>query len=201
MNKIKAISILFGFLILFPLSNCLTADERDPLVGQKAPLITGKNATGKGLLRLNSLMSEVAYERDEDGKLKEVDGKYVLQVTKNVVVLNFFSTTCIPCMREIPTFNRLAKAYRGQPVKMIYVNIDPDVRIYKIRRFIARKRIRVPMMLPNQKEAIRKYKALSLPRLVIIDRSGRIGDVITGFHSDLAEKLTEKIDRMIAEGG
>jgi len=39
----------------------------------------------------------------------------VMQVTRNVVVLNFFATYCIPCIREIPAYNRLYQKYQGQP--------------------------------------------------------------------------------------
>lgn len=194
--KIKSI-LIFLLSICLLSSQVIASEEPDPMIGSKAPLITGKKAKGKGLLKLNKLMTELSYEKDENGKFIEKNGKFVLKVQKNVVVLNFFSTTCIPCMREIPTYNELAEKYENKPVKMIYVNIDADVDSFEIARFIARKRIKVPMMLPNQREAIRKYKAYTLPRMVIINQEGNVVDIIKGFNENLEQELSSIIDNLL----
>jgi len=184
---------VFVFLFLLLCSHAFCSDE---LIGQKAPSISGKNAVGNRLLKLNSLMTEISYEKDDFGKFKEVNGKYVLKVTKNVVVLNFFSTSCIPCIKEIPTYNLVAQNFKGKPVKLIYVNIDHNVDSLGIRRFIARKQIKVPMMLPNQKEALKKYNVYQLPRIVIIDRQGIVSNIISGFNEDLYEQLIRIIENL-----
>ena len=194
-SKSAGLIILIAFN-LFP-GMLFGAEEKDPLIGKPAPSLSGKNAIGRGLLKLSKLMLELSYEKDVLGKLKEVNGKYVLKTTKNVVVLNFFSTSCIPCIREIPTYNKIASDFKNDPVKLVYVNIDANVSSLKIRRFIARKRIKVPMMMPNQKEAIKKYDAYRLPRMVIIDRQGKIDTVITGFKENLDEELTSLIRNLL----
>lgn len=185
------------FIISFALSSSLTAESTDDMIGEKAPIISGKQAIGKGLINLRELMIELSFKKDKEGNFVEVDGKYVPQLTKNVVVLNFFSTSCIPCIKEIPTYNKLAKKYEKLPVKMIYVNIDAEVSSMEMARFIARKQIKVPMMLPNQREAIRKYKAYTLPRMVVIDREGKIVEIIKGFNENLEEELSGLIDELL----
>jgi thiol-disulfide isomerase/thioredoxin len=186
--------------IILAISLCLSSaalsNTHEPLIGKNAPLLSGKKALGSGLLKLTNLMTEVAFERDEKGKFKEVNGKYVMQIKKNVVVLNFFATTCIPCIREIPSYNKLAEKYKNKPVKFIYVNVDTEVSDQKIARFIARRRIKVPMMMPNQKDAIKKYQVYSLPRIVIINRHRKIAHEIKGFKEDLETQLTELIDEL-----
>ncbi|MBU3915311.1 TlpA family protein disulfide reductase, partial [bacterium] len=175
----KKTSILLFVLFLSPL--LLANKSSDDMIGKKAPMISGKKAIGMGLLKLSNLMTEIGYEKDKNGRFIEKDGKYVLQVKKNVVVLNFFSTKCVPCVKEIPAYNRLAEKYKNHPVKMIYVNVDATVNNFEMERFIARKQIKVPMMLPNQNEAMKKYKAFLLPRMVIINREGKIAEIFTGF--------------------
>ena len=170
--------------------------SNDALIGEKAPGISGRLALGHGLIKLRKLMVELEYERDESGKFKEVNGKYVLKIKRNVVVLNFFSTTCIPCVREIPTYNKIAEKFKDKPVKLIYVNVDSNVNPLEIRRFLARKRIKVPMMLPNQRDAIKKYNAYALPRLVIINKNGKVERVISGFSESLEEELTQLIENL-----
>jgi thiol-disulfide isomerase/thioredoxin len=188
-------------IIIAVIALCFTStalsNTPEPLIGKTAPLLSGKNVLGSGLLKLTNLMTEVAFDRDEKGKFKEVDGKYVMQIKKNVVVLNFFATTCIPCIREIPNFNRLVQNYKNKPVKFIYVNVDTEVSPQKIARFIAKRRIKVPMMMPNQKDAIKKYQVYSLPRIVIIDRQKKIAHEIRGFKEDLNEQLTLLVDDLL----
>ncbi len=194
-QHITQIIVIAFFLSI--VTNLVAANKPDVLIGKKAPQISGKKAVGRGIINLNKLMSEVSYAKDKNGKFKEVNGKFVLTVTKNVVVLNFFSTTCIPCIKEIPTYNLLARKFKNRPVKMIYVNIDHSVDDLEITRFVARRQIKVPMMLPNQRDAIKKYKAFSLPRMVIINRQGIIDHIITGFNENLESELTHLIERLL----
>ena len=55
------------------------------------------------------MMAEFGYKKDKNGKFVEVNHKFVFEIKKNAVVMNFFATTCIPCIREIPMYNRIAE--------------------------------------------------------------------------------------------
>ena len=184
-------------ILSISLSSIALANTPYPLIGLESPLLSGKRALGNGLLKLTNLMTEIGFERDESGKFKEVNGKYVMQVKKNVVVLNFFATTCIPCIREIPTYNKLAERYKDKPVKLIFVNVDTEVSDQKISRFIAKREIKVQMMMPNQRDAIKKYQVFGLPRIVIIDRNRKIAHVITGFKDNFEIQLSKMIDELL----
>lgn len=170
---------------------------KQPAVGDKAPLITGKRAAGRGLLKLQSLIREVGYQKNRSGHFRKVNGRFVLEVRHNIVVLNFFSTACIPCLKEIPAYNRVADRFRDDLVKLIYVNVEANVTRRKIRRFIARKGIQVPMMLPNQRDVIKKYAVVSLPMIVIIDRRGKISHIMKGFTENLESVLVGKIRSLL----
>lgn len=184
-------------LCLFSPAPLKAAGSDESLVGQKAPMLSGQQAEGAGLMKLRQLMKEFGFKKDADGNNLEVDGKFVPEVTSNVVVLNFFATTCVPCIREIPTYNKIAKSFQGKNVKLIYVNVDTQVSDADLTRFIAKKNIDLPMMLPNQRDAIRKYKVYSLPRIVVIDKQGKVAMEVRGFHDDLKEKLTTKINQLL----
>lgn len=195
-QNIKTV-IICSLVLLFTTTTLYGGNSPDEMVGMKAPNITGKKAKGKGLMTLSKLMTELSYKKDKNGKFIEKNGKYVLEIKKNVVILNFFSTDCIPCIKEIPTYNRLAKRFKQQPVKMIYVNVDANISDLEMGRFIIRRGIKVPMMLPNQKEAMRKYKAFTLPRMIIINRKGKIHKIITGFSENLESELSTMIEALI----
>lgn len=84
-------------------------------------------------------------------------------------------------------------------MRLIYVNIDAQMSSLEISRFIARKQIKVPMMMPNQREAIRKYKAYALPWMVIINKEGVVHQIIKGFNEDLETELSATLDHLTAD--
>ena len=53
------------------------------------------------------------------------------------------------------------------------------------------------MMMPNQKDVIKKYRVYSLPRIVIIDRKRRIAHEIRGFKENLETQLAKLIDGLL----
>ena len=54
---------------------------------------------------------------DQIGRWKNAD-------SDTVYVLNFWATWCAPCVEELPSFEKLNKAYAGKPVKEVLINTD-----------------------------------------------------------------------------
>ena len=42
----------------------------------------------------------------------------------DVLVLNFWATSCPPCLKEMPHFNRLESEYRNKKVRILLVSLD-----------------------------------------------------------------------------
>jgi len=166
--------------------------------GQRAPNLTGFDAISSYRVNLFRVMTQMNFKRDKQGKLVlGKNGKYISEFTHNVVVLNFFAKTCIPCLREIPTFNQVAEKFRGERVKFLYVNVDPNLNKKQTQDLIRKHGIEIPVLLPNQKEAIRKYGANRLPRLVVIGKNKRVVKIFKGFHENLEETLTRQIKKLL----
>jgi thiol-disulfide isomerase/thioredoxin len=47
-------------------------------------------------------------------------GKYAGQT----LVVNFWATYCLPCIKEVPYFNELQEKYQSQNLKVVMVNLD-----------------------------------------------------------------------------
>jgi thiol-disulfide isomerase/thioredoxin len=193
--KIKSNAFVFiAILILFPFH----VFPKELQVGDKAPNLIGNNATTGNRLSLNRIITQMTFKRDAKGRLIiGTNGKYVMEFKKKAVVLNFFSKTCIPCIREIPIFNRLASKFKDQQVVFFYVNVDPNINEKEAKRLIGKYNIKAPMMLVNQNEAIRKYNANQLPRLVVIDREAKIFKIFTGFDDNLESLLTKDLNKLL----
>jgi len=59
-----------------------------------------------------------------------------------VYIINFWATWCVPCVQELPEFNKLESKYAGKPVKVLLVSLDfKEDHTYKLRSFLDRKHI------------------------------------------------------------
>lgn len=187
-------SLAFAVLIVF-FPPPIFAELR---IGDQAPNLMGFDAVSGRRLNLYRIMTDMRFKRDVDGNLLVKDnGKYVTEFIPNITVLNFFARTCIPCLREIPTLNKVAGSFKGKSVKFLYINVDPELDEIGMKRLISRYKIHIPVMLPNQNEAMRKYDAVALPRLVVIDKQKKVSDILIGYHEDLAEILSTTIHHLL----
>lgn len=63
-----------------------------------------------------------------DFKLKTFDGDSLTlnKLKGNAIVINFWASWCIPCIKEVRILNYASEHYNNQPVKIIGVNIWDD---------------------------------------------------------------------------
>lgn len=73
-------------------------------------------------------------ETDPNATIEVLENFSELQAMINdkdheVMVLNFWSTTCAPCLKEMPHFNELESAYDDKKVKILLVNLENKTRL------------------------------------------------------------------------
>ena len=87
-----------------------------------------------GLLMLILISSCKSKETDPNTTIEILEQFSELQAmidTKDheVMVLNFWSTACPPCIKEMPHFNKLAKEYQNKKVKVLLVSLEKATRL------------------------------------------------------------------------
>ena len=92
--------------------------------------------------------------------------------TKHVVVISFFATWCKPCIAEIPHLEKIQEEFKDQPVKFLLVNVGEERD--KVVTFQQKKEVNLKILLDRYQKTAGKYDALTLPRLVVIDKQGII---------------------------
>jgi thiol-disulfide isomerase/thioredoxin len=109
---------------------------------------------------------------------------------RKVVVLNFWFTTCVPCVKELPDLNRLYDRYKDRadiifiaPTFEFAENIDSFLVNHPFNYNI----------LPEAYEAIKNYKAIAYPLNVIIDFDGRLAYISAGGMPGIEYLLDKKI--------
>lgn len=97
-----------------------------------------------------------------------------------VYVINFWATWCVPCVKELPNFEKLAADYNHQPLKVLLVSLDFKSRLEKgIIPFIKKYNLKAEVLLienQNQKfiNQVSKNWSGALPATLIINKSKNI---------------------------
>ena len=133
--------------------------------------------------------------------------KFMSQPDRYPVVLSFFATWCVPCMKELPHLENVFQAYKNEKVKFFLVDITEATRTGenenspKAGPFLAEKGVTIPILYDNRGVAKERYGAKTLPRLFVIDKFQTIREVRKGFHEDedLEGELSAIIDELMAE--
>lgn len=116
-----------------------------------------------------------------DFVLKDLQGaKQTLSAYKGkVVILNFWSTTCPPCVQELPSLNDLYKAQRQAGLLILGVALDPAEK--PVRELAGKLKLEFPIMLDSNKDVyFDSYGLFGQPVSVIVDRAGLVREKIIG---------------------
>ncbi|MCF0039728.1 peroxiredoxin family protein [Dyadobacter fanqingshengii] len=107
-----------------------------------------------------------------DFKLKDLQGNLwnLQELRSKIVVLNFWFTSCAPCVQEMPELNELVKAYEGKDVVFLALTFNSAGQV----RTFQKKRNFNYTLLPNSGEVDKKYQVGSWPTSMVIDQAGDI---------------------------
>lgn len=129
-----------------------------------------------------------------DFSLKDLSGQTVTleQYRGKVVLLDFWATWCPPCRMTIPMLIKLQDKYRDDGLVILGISIDDPQQITDkdLRYFIKMTKINYPILRYNQK-VMKDYfegERVSVPTMFVVDRNGKIRDMIVGYAPDLLKK-------------
>ncbi len=114
-----------------------------------------------------------------------------------VVLINFWTTWCPPCIEEIPALQRLKQRMRNRPFKILAVNVrEPrELSTGFLRRFSAD----FTVLLDPEGTTVRSWKLYVFPASFLIDPKGQIRFAYHGaLEWDEGEAL-ETIERLMPD--
>ncbi len=134
--------------------------------------------------------------------LKDLNGRTVrLSAYRGkVVVINFWATWCPPCRAEMPDLVRYQREYARQGLQIIGITYPPESKS-RVQRFARSLKVNYPIILGTRQIRARFSSMDVLPLTVVIDRDGKVNDIIRGIL--LPEEFDEKIKPLLiknAEG-
>jgi len=106
-----------------------------------------------------------------------LEDAYGNKVVKNnfkgqVTIINFWATWCPPCVKEIPSLNRLKKKMKGKNFELISINYAEDKKT--ILDFMKKVNVEFPVLLDPEGSFAKKWNVITYPSTFVIDKEGNI---------------------------
>jgi thiol-disulfide isomerase/thioredoxin len=95
-----------------------------------------------------------------------------------VVLLNFWASWCPPCLREMPSMERLRVNMAGRPLEIIA--LDSAETPEEVSAYLSRMKLGFPILLDPDGSNTRRWKVFALPTTFLLDATGRVRYVLTG---------------------
>lgn len=86
------------------------------------------------------------------------------------VIVHFFATWCAPCIEEMASLNALARR-RDPEVTILAVNVGEVPA--RLRNFFKARPVDFPVLLDEDRAAMKRWQVLGLPTSFVLDRQSR----------------------------
>jgi len=128
--------------------------------------------------------------------LKDLNGRTVRlsDYQGKVVLINFWATWCPPCRAEMPDLVRLQREHGKEGLQIIGVTYPPEQKA-RVSMFARRLKVNYPIILGTREFKARFSSEETLPLTVVINRDGKVSDIISGIL--LREEFDEKIKPLL----
>lgn len=135
----------------------------------------------------NAPMPPFSVETIEGGKLAldNFKGKYL--------VINWWSTTCRPCLLEMPGLNKLVEKYKSRPdVEFIAIAHDEKE---KLEKFLTKKDFIYQQTLSNAE--VTATFGLSWPKHIVVNPQGTVTFLFVGGYADVHEEIEKHLESQL----
>ena len=145
----------------------------------------------------NSTVGENRTIKAEKFSLKTIENESVdmNQLKGKVVVLNFWFTTCVECIREIPHLNELRNRYQGQEIEFVGICLNDKS---KIESFLKKHPFEWKQ-IPNARKVAHDYYMFIYPGHAVVDKNGGIITLLNGNAPGVMHQLETAIQVGLGE--
>ena len=129
--------------------------------------------------------------------LKDLRGRTVRlsDYRGKVVLVNFWATWCPPCRAEMPDLIKWQRDYRKKGLQVIGITYPPQEKS-EVREFTRSLKINYPIVIGSKETREVFFQGETLPLTVIIDREGRVREIIEGIL--LSQEFEQKIKPLLS---
>lgn len=133
---------------------------------------------------------------DELGK--DIDGNKVTisEHHGKVVIVSFWASWCGPCRKELPILANIAKKVGPDHLKVISINFQDEQKPFKVIAD-ALKTLPITILRDANGKAARKFQVKGIPRMIIIDRDGKVAADHTGYGEGSVDEIVDELNRVL----
>lgn len=95
-----------------------------------------------------------------------------------VVLLNFWASWCPPCLREMPSMERLRVKLAGRPLAIVALSSAETPE--EVKAYLSKMKLGFPILLDPDGSNTRRWKVFALPTTFLLDADGLVRYVLTG---------------------
>lgn len=146
---------------------------------------TGKSAGSAPDFTLQALDGSTVHLSDYKGK---------------VVLLDFWSTTCDPCLAEMPHIVDLYKAKKDQGLVVLAVSLDGPESRAQVSSIVHDKEMIFPVLLDEETTVVAQYNPKrEMPFSVVIGKDGSIAWKRAGYQPGSEQQITSAVESALAK--
>ena len=123
-----------------------------------------------------------------DVRIKTLDGSvFSLADARNkTILINFWSTTCPPCVEELPIFQRLQDNLSTRSdVDLLMIDLNDD--LATLQNFVQSKKYTFRVLIDSSFASAQSFNVRYTPTTILIDRQGIVRVYKVGAFTNLAE--------------
>jgi peroxiredoxin len=113
-----------------------------------------------------------------------------------VVLLEFWAPWCVACRALIPRMNRWHAEYAPRGVSVLGITGDP---VQHAAAAAAALGMEYPVASDTSGRTAEAYQARAIPAIFVIDRAGRVRDVVIGYDAERLDGMDDLLRRLVAE--
>ncbi|SFW49310.1 TlpA family protein disulfide reductase [Cellulophaga fucicola] len=181
---------------VFSEEEILVNKEKQPAKSKsksKEVKVAKKEAVAASKIKVGDTITAFALEDIHGNLLKKADLK------GKVVLLNFWATWCVPCLREfyeVPAV--ILEPNKGKDFLFIPVSVgEKRSTVLKKMGELKGKGVDFNVYLDLKNEFYSAYRKQGIPLNYLIDKNGVIVDISVGYNEDNLNKIATKIEELI----
>ena len=138
--------------------------------------------------------------RAPDFTLQAMNGKtyHLSELAGQAVLINYWTTWCIPCKAELPILQKLHQEYQPRGVLIVSINAIDQDSPDKVQGIIDQFGMTFPVLLDQGSQFANLYQAIFFPTTILVDASGVIREITLGDSTEA--ELRTSLDKVLAGG-
>jgi peroxiredoxin len=135
-----------------------------------------------------------------DFTLQTIDGTsiHLADLRGQPVIVNYWSTWCIPCQEELPALEQLRAEFQGSGITILSINAIEQDTMEDVQQTIAQHGLTHPILLDKGAAFYDAYNVLFFPTSFFIDANGIITEVLLGGATQ--DEFRQRIQRLLSGG-